>query len=81
MEKTKRVLAIITVAFIILSCITTLISAFINTPFGRNLFHASLFCTVVVPIVLYGYMLVIKYTSKRGANTLEQASDEDSTSN
>ena len=65
MEKTKRVLAIIGIVFLLGSYITTLVASLMHSEFAKNLFVASLFCSLAVPLILYGYMLIYKYFSNR----------------
>ena len=60
MEKSKRIVAIIAIIILVASYITTLVAALIDSPFAAKLFQASLFCSCVVPIVIYGYILIIR---------------------
>ena len=52
----KRIAAIIGLILIGLLYLATLALAFLDSPFARNCLMASLFCTIVVPAVLYGYI-------------------------
>ena len=60
MKKTKKVLAIIMIIFLVGLYIVTLIAAITSTPATAGLFKASLFCTMVLPIMLYIYQMVYK---------------------
>ncbi len=49
----KKILAIITVALLVLLYLLTLISAIINTPFTNDLFRASVAATILLPITFF----------------------------
>ena len=53
----KRIAAVIALVFISLLYLATLILAFIDSPFARSCLMAALFCTIVVPAAVYGYLV------------------------
>lgn len=59
--KPKRLLAMISVILIFLLYASTVVFALMDSPLAQSLLMASLFCTIVVPAVLYGYYVIIKY--------------------
>lgn len=63
--KMKRLLALIGVIIIAICYAVALVSAFIGSPNARNMLMAALFCTIVVPVVLYAYQLVYKLSKKK----------------
>lgn len=63
--KYKRPLAIAGVVIILLLYVSTIVFALIDSPLAQSLLLAALFCTVVVPAVLYGYYVIIKYMKDR----------------
>lgn len=63
--KYKRPLAIAGVVVILLLYVSTIVFALIDSPLAQSLLMASLFCTVVVPAVLYGYYVIVKYMKER----------------
>ncbi|MDO5521173.1 MAG: hypothetical protein Q4G58_11840 [bacterium] len=63
MEKSKKIVAIVGIVFLIGSYITTFVASLMHSSFAHGLFKASLFCSLVVPIILYGYILIYKYFS------------------
>lgn len=63
--KYKRPLAIAGVVIILLLYVSTIVFSLIDSPLAQSLLLASLFCTVVVPAVLYGYYVIIKYMKDR----------------
>lgn len=60
MKKGKRIVALICVVILVGIYLVTLLSAIFTSPATASLFKASLFCTVAVPVLLYGYMLIYK---------------------
>ncbi|MDD3173316.1 MAG: hypothetical protein PHF63_06600 [Herbinix sp.] len=65
MKKVKQIAAIIGIIFLVSLYIITFISAFFTTKYTNGLFLASLFSTFVIPVMIYGYMLIYKLLSKR----------------
>lgn len=63
MEKTKKIIAIVGIVFLIGSYISTLVASMLHSSFATGLFKASLFCSLVVPLILYGYILIYRYFS------------------
>ena len=61
MEKTKRILALFAIIFLAGSYISSLVAALMHSEFAHGLFVASMFCSMAVPLVLYGYLLIYKY--------------------
>ena len=61
----KRILAIIALVLIVLLYAATLILAFIGSPSTSRLLMASLFCTIVVPVIIYVWQLVWKMRGKK----------------
>jgi len=65
MKKGKRIIAGAGAVLLVLMYIATLIFALIDHPATENLFIGSLICTGVVPVLLYGYMLLYKVISNK----------------
>lgn len=65
MEKFKRILALTGVIFLVSLYIITFIAAIFTTPYSDSLFKASIFCTVLIPIILYAYILIYKLVKKK----------------
>ncbi len=63
--KTKRILAFLGVVILIALYISSIIFALIDSPLAENLLLASLFCTIVIPAILYGYAVAIRYFNKK----------------
>ena len=73
--KYKRPLAIAAVVLILLLYVSTIVFALMDSPLAQSLLLASLFCTVVIPAVLYGYSVMIKYTKDKSKREKEQKND------
>ncbi|ROR30366.1 hypothetical protein EDD66_10217 [Mobilisporobacter senegalensis] len=64
MKKTKQTLAILMIVFLVGLYIVTLIAAITSTPATAGLFKASLFATMVLPIMFYIYQMIYKTFKK-----------------
>ncbi len=64
MKKIKRIAAILIVVFLLSLYGLTLFAAFTSSPNKNALFQASLYSTVVIPIMIYSYMLVYRLLKK-----------------
>ena len=63
--KRKRIMAIAALTLIGGLCLSTLILAFIDSPFARSCLMASLFGTIVIPTAVYGYLLLMNHFKGR----------------
>lgn len=61
MKKSKRILSIIGIVLLISLYVTTLVLAFADPTEEHLYFKASLFLCVVIPVMLYAYILTYKY--------------------
>ncbi|RHV37579.1 hypothetical protein DXB59_05310 [Ruminococcus sp. OM05-10BH] len=57
MKKTKRILAVLGIIFLITMYASTLIFALIDHSASLGLLKASIACTIFVPVLLYAYTL------------------------
>lgn len=62
MKNAKRILALAAAILLFGMFLSTLIFALIGSPHSIDLLWASIACTIVLPVLLYGYMLVFKLT-------------------
>lgn len=60
MKKYKRILAFAGVILLVCMYLSTLIFAFLKSPYSADLLKASIACTIIVPVLLYGYILVYR---------------------
>jgi uncharacterized BrkB/YihY/UPF0761 family membrane protein len=64
MNKVKRIAAIVGIVLIASMYIISFISAFVASEYSNGLFLASIFSTVVIPIMIYGFITIYKYVHK-----------------
>jgi amino acid transporter len=60
MKKLKQITAIIVVIILIALYVITLLTAIFDPTETRSWFRASIFATVVVPVLLWAYMMIFK---------------------
>ena len=63
--KIKRIFAIIAVVLLVALYGSTIVFAMSDSPNAVYMFKASIFCTVIIPIILYSYILVTGFLEKR----------------
>lgn len=73
----KRVLALVGVILLLAMYIATFVLAMMKSPATDGLFRAAIFCTLTVPILLYGYQLIYKYLKNRNNHILPGENDDD----
>jgi len=64
LEKTKRILALTGAVLLALLYLITLVLAFVDPTAGKAWLKASISATLIIPILLYAYILVYKYLKK-----------------
>ena len=64
MKKGKRILALAGVIFLVGLYLVTLVSAVLATPATKEFFRISLLATIIIPLIMYIYMLVYRLLSK-----------------
>ena len=57
MKKAKRILALIGVIFLVAMYLSTLIFSLIDSPLASDLLKGSVAATILVTVVLYGFVL------------------------
>ena len=63
--KSKRILALTGAVILITLYVSSIIFALMDSPLAENLLLASLFCTIVIPAVLYGYAVALRYFKRK----------------
>ena len=61
----KTHLALTGAVILITLYVSSIIFALMDSPLAENLLLASLFCTIVIPAVLYGYAVALRYFKKK----------------
>lgn len=65
MQKLRRILALLGVVILIGMYVVTLVFALSSSPNANNMLMASIVCTVVVPCLLYGMILITRVLDNR----------------
>lgn len=65
MPKVKRIAAIIGIIVIISMYLVSIISAIFATKYSYGLFMASIFCTIVIPLMIYLFTMVYKIVHRK----------------
>ena len=83
-HKIRRILAAAAVIFLLGLYLAAFISAVTGSGISSVLFKASIFCSVVIPAGVYGFLLVLRAASERKSNKqpqkkTEKEEDEDPT--
>ena len=67
MKKLKRILALIGVILLAALYVSTLVFALMDSPAAGGMFRASVAATILVPVLLYAYILVARLLKGRGS--------------
>ena len=65
MKKGKQILAIIGVVFLVGLYLLTIVAALTASPNSSGLFAASIYATIVIPVLLWAYSLFYRLLSKK----------------
>lgn len=65
MEKIKRVLALIGVILLAALYVSTLVFALMDSPAADGLLRASIAATILVPVLLYAYIMIARLLKDR----------------
>ena len=74
MKKTTRIVALAGAILLVLMYVATLVFAFIDHSATMGFFKASIACTIVIPVLLYGIILFTRLTDKKSES---EDTDED----
>lgn len=69
----KRIGAIIALLLIAGLYLAALVLAFTDSPFARSCLMAALFCTIVVPAILYAYLMLLRFLQPKDQNRTQDA--------
>lgn len=73
--KLKQIGALAAIILLLSFSAASLIFAFIDAPWAEKALSVSLFCAIVVPVLIYAFLLAAKVLRGRGADT-EQKTDK-----
>lgn len=65
MKKIKRILALIGVVLLVCLYGSTLVFALMDSPAADGLLRASIAATILIPVLLYAYILITRLLKKR----------------
>lgn len=74
----KRILAICGIVLLLSLYVLTFVSALMSTDYSQSLFMASIFATLVVPIMLYAYMLIYRVVKNKNTDDTDSSSNNSS---
>lgn len=60
MKKVKRILAIIGIVLLVSLYVITIILALTDDPNTMNAFRASVYCTFLIPVLIWAYTFIYK---------------------
>lgn len=63
--KLKRIFAWIGIIVLAGMYILTLVFSLMQGEVAMDLFKASIFCTIIIPVVLYAYIMIYRYLKDR----------------
>lgn len=72
MKNMKRFLALTGAALLVCMYVATLIFALIDSPAANRLFQASVAATILIPVLLYAYILVARILKKDNEDPTDQ---------
>lgn len=76
MKKIKRILAFAGALLLAAMYLATLVTALIDSPLSSRLFKASVAATILIPVLLYAYILIARLAAGRKENTDSDVSSE-----
>lgn len=78
MKKTKRILAIIGILFLVSLYIITIVLSLTDDPHTMNAFRASIYCTFLIPVLIWAYSFIYQLLKNDHANkpTVSMSTDD-----
>ncbi len=73
MKKVKRLLAIIGILLLVSMYILTLVLALTDDPNTMNAFRASIYCTVLIPVLIWAYTFIYKLLKNNYGDTSNES--------
>ncbi len=64
MKKVKQILAIIGCILLVSMYVVTIVLAVTDDPNTMNAFRASIYCTIIVPVLIWAYSFIYKLLKK-----------------
>ena len=76
MQKLKRILALLGVVILVGMYVVTLVFALSSNPNANNMLMASIVCTVIVPCLLYGMILITRVLDNRHLSDRDKGAED-----
>ena len=76
-KKVRRILAAAAVIFLVGLYIAAVIAALTGSGMSSALFKASIFCSVVIPAGVYGFLLIPRLAAERKKDKTEQDKEKE----
>lgn len=71
--KAQRIMAMVGIVLLISIYLVTIVAALLAKPYANRFFYASLFCTLIIPVLVYGFMVVSKaFGPKEGQMSIRE---------
>ena len=64
MKKVKQILAIIGCILLVSMYVVTIVLAVTDDPNTMNAFRASIYCTIIVPVLIWAYSFIYRLLKK-----------------
>ncbi len=64
MKKVKRILAIIGCILLVSMYVATIVLAITDDPYTMSAFRASIYCTIIVPVLIWAYGFIYRLLKK-----------------
>ena len=77
MNKVKRIAAIIGIVLILSMYVISFVSAIFASEHAAGLFMASIFCTVVIPIMIWFFIIVYQRVHREDDNSSSSSDPSD----
>ena len=68
MKKAKRILALIGIVLLVSLYVITIVLALTDDPNTMNAFRASIYCTFLVPVLIWAYTFIYKLLKNNYGN-------------
>lgn len=69
----KQILAWIAIVLLVGMYVLTLVFSMIDSPLAQQMFHASLYCTVFIPVIAWVFLMTVRLVKGSG----HEESDEE----
>lgn len=72
----KQVLAWTAIILLVGIYVVALVFSLIDSPFAQQMFHAALYCTFIIPIMCWVFLMTVKLVKGKGYEKEDKESKE-----